>query len=246
MQNRGENSAHSSETAAVFTRTLAGLKRRGSGLLLVGPQPAMGRACERFLGESKTEPRYRLFVKTDGATCHEQQKCEEVGVGSNDENVKIIERTTHTRSTAAVSSTGYDGSNHGIGHSHDEESETTVVTSGSLARLGITISEAIDEFERKSDGLQSGELRVCFDSLVPLLGEHSDESVFRFLHILAARVRNVNGMIHIHLPTKMDSATVNTLAPVFDAIVEVSMAGGEPVHRWQLVRQDVTTDWLSL
>ncbi|GAA0200626.1 hypothetical protein ACFFQF_01175 [Haladaptatus pallidirubidus] len=245
MQNRGENSAHSSETAAIFTRTLAGLKRRGSGLLLVGPQPTMGKACERFLGESKTEPRYRLFVKTDGANSHAHEACNRVSLGSNDGNVKIIERATHTRS-ATVANTNHDGASHDIGHGSDDKSETTVLTSGSLARLGITISEAIDEFERESGGLQSGELRMCFDSLVPLLEEYNHEAVFRFLHILTARVRNVNGMAHFHLPTEMDSTTAIMLAPVFDAVVEVRTTGGEPVHRWQLVRQDVTTDWLSL
>ncbi len=232
MQNRGETSSYTSETAAIFTRALAGLKRRGSGLLLVGPQPAMQQACQRFLGESQTEPRQRLFVRTDG-DCHHAR---EVSAGEpSASSTKVIERTTHTRSATTVPTIN-----------HGDEPETTTVTSDSLPGLGIAISEAIEGFERERGELESGELRVCFDSLVPLLEDFGDEAVFRFLHILTARIRHVNGMAHFHLPAEMDSKIVRTLAPVFDAVVEVRTAGGEPQQRWQLVQQDVTTDWLSL
>ncbi|WP_435153599.1 DUF7504 family protein [Haladaptatus sp. DFWS20] len=246
MQYRGENSTSASETAAVFTRTLAGLKRRGSGLLLVGPQPAMDEACNRFLGESQTEPRQRLLVRTDGENHHTHAACAGLGSatdctsGSNDGTTKVIERVTHTRGAAMASNAGYEGAG------TDTEPETTVLTSRSLPRLGITISEVIDEFDRECGGLESGELRVCFDSLTPLLEEYDQESVFRFLHILTARIRHVNGMAHFHLPAEMDSTIINTLAPVFDAVVEVRTTGGLAEQRWQLVQQDVTTDWLSL
>ncbi|WP_227376640.1 DUF7504 family protein [Haladaptatus halobius] len=225
MECSGETSVHKPETAAVFTRTLAGLKRRGSGLLLIGPEPVMEQACGRFLGESETEPRRRVFVRTRGGHTHSH----EPSAGS----VKVVERATHTRSATAISSGGC-------------ETDTTVVTSTSLPSLGITISEAIDEFERESGGLASGELRVCFDSLTPLLEEHSRESVFRFLHVLTARIRNVRGMAHFHLPADMDSMVVRTLSPAFDAVVEVCATGEVAEQRWHLVRQDVTTGWLSL
>ncbi|WP_227354560.1 DUF7504 family protein [Haladaptatus salinisoli] len=225
MEHRGETSVHEPETAAVFTRTLAGLKRRGSGLLLIGPEPVMERACGRFLGESETEPRRRLFVRTRGghACLHEPSAG----------GVKVVERATHTRSATATQSGGCG-------------TDTTVVTSPSLPSLGIAIAEAIDEFERESGGLTSGELRVCFDSLTPLLEEHSRESVFRFLHVLTARIRNVNGMAHFHLPAEMDSTVVRALSPAFDAVVEVRAKGDVAEQRWHLVRQDVTTGWLSL
>ncbi|WP_458209045.1 DUF7504 family protein [Haladaptatus sp. NG-SE-30] len=209
----------------MFTRTLAGLKRRGSGLLLVGPEPTMDQACDRFLGESETEPRYQLFVRTDDDRSHSHQ--------SDNGGVKVVERTTYTRSASVTVDDG---------HSVD----TTVVTSRSLPKLGIAISEAIVEFERENGKLFPGELRVCFDSLTPLLEEYSNESVFRFLHILIARVRNVNGMAHFHLPMESNSTVVRTLSPVFDAVVEVRSTGGYPEQRWHLIQQDVTTDWLSL
>jgi len=37
-----------------------------------------------------------------------------------------------------------------------------------LSALGITISEAIHEFQQGLSGLATAELRVCFDSLRPL------------------------------------------------------------------------------
>lgn len=225
MGYRGETSVHEPETAAVFTRTLAGLKRRGSGLLMVGAEPVMKQACGRFLGESKTEPRRRLFVRTRGGHTHSHEL--------NSGSVKVVERATHTRSAAATSN-------------DEHEANTTVVTSTSLPSLGIAISEVVDEFERANGGLASGELRVCFDSLTPLLEEHSRESVFRFLHVLTARIRNVHGMAHFHLPAEIDSMVVRTLSPAFDAVVEVRATGRAAEQRWHLVRQDVTTNWLSL
>ncbi|WP_458188571.1 DUF7504 family protein [Haladaptatus sp. NG-WS-4] len=227
---RGETSAHTAEPAAVFTRTLAGLKRRGSGLLLVGADPTLTQACDRFLGESETDPRYRLFVRTDDNCTHSD--------AAASGRVKCIERATRTRSTAASTQPTAAKSTPPV--------DTTVLTKPSLSALGIAISDAIAEFEGESGGLQPGELRVCFDSLTPLFEEHTRESVFRFLHILTARVRNVNGMAHFHLPAEMESALVTDLAPIFDAIVEVRTAGGHAEQRWKLVQQDVTTDWLSL
>lgn len=229
MRARDENSAEIPETAAVFTRALAGLKRRGSNFLLVGPEPAMEQACERFLGDATAEPRRRLFVRTGGNCPHAYGMAN----ANNAVNVKVIEQATETRSTATVSNS-------------ENHVDKTVLDTESLATLGIEISKAIEEFEEEGGPLMSSELRVCFDSLTSLADEHDNETVFRFLHVLTGRIRNVNGMGHFHLPVEMDSTIVRTLLPVFDAAVEVRTTGGNVEQRWHLVRQDVTTEWLTL
>ncbi|EFW92442.1 hypothetical protein ZOD2009_09043 [Haladaptatus paucihalophilus DX253] len=225
MERRGENSSEARETAEIFTRELAELKRRGSGLLVVGTKPPMQRACERFLGDATETPRRRVFVRTDGERHHTH-------AGAH-EDTKFIEQVTDTRSTAAVSNVG-------------NRADTTVLRTQKLAPLGIEISGAIDEFERECGPLAPGELRVCFDSLTPLIEEHDPESVFRFLHVLIGRIKTVNGMGHFHLPAEMDSTIVRTLLPVFDAAVEVRVNGSNAEQRWHLVERDVTTEWLSL
>ncbi|GKZ13399.1 hypothetical protein HAL_12800 [Haladaptatus sp. T7] len=185
----------------------------------------MQRACERFLGDATETPRRRVFVRTDG-------ECHHTHAGAH-EDTKFIEQVTDTRSTAAVSNVG-------------NRADTTVLRTQKLAPLGIEISGAIDEFERECGPLAPGELRVCFDSLTPLIEEHDPESVFRFLHVLIGRIMTVNGMGHFHLPAEMDSTIVRTLLPVFDAAVEVRVNGSNAEQRWHLVERDVTTEWLSL
>lgn len=226
MEKCGENSSEARETAEIFTRALAELKRRGSGLLVVGTEPPMQRACERFLGDATATPRRRVFVRTDNG-------CHRVHAETDGSDAKVIKQAADTRSTAAASNV-------------NNRANTTVLRTQNLAPLGIEISGAIDEFERECGPLAPGELRVCFDSLTPIIEEHDPESVFRFLHVLIGRIKTVNGMGHFHLPAEMDSTIVRTLLPVFDAAVEVRMSGGDAEQRWHLVERDVTTEWLSL
>lgn len=120
------------------------------------------------------------------------------------------------------------------------------VTDESLPALDDAIVECIDEFRAVSGDLDPAELRVCVDSVVPLVEEHGAEAVFRFLRVLTARVRCDDGMGHFHLPTDVNSDLVRTLAPVFDAVVEVRCRKGYAEQRWHLQEQDVTTRWLSL
>ena len=147
--------------------------------------------------------------------------------------MKIIEQPTAVRSTSTTSST-------------ESLPDRTVLETDGLAELGIEISNAIDEFERESGALSSGELRVCLDSLTPLVETHDHESLFRFLHVLTGRIKTVNGMGHFHLPAEMDSRAVRTLLPVFDAAIELRMIGSDVEQRWHLVQRNVTTEWLSL
>lgn len=240
MDERGENSAETGETAVTFTRELARLKRRGCGLLLVGPEPAMHRACDRLLGDATAEPRRRVFVRTAGKAPQTHMPSDDattpkadITANANAGDVKIIEQPTAVRSTSTTSST----------RNHPDR---TVLETDGLAELGIEISNAIDEFERESGALSSGELRVCLDSLTSLVETHDHESLFRFLHVLTGRIKTVDGMGHFHLPAEMDSRVVRTLLPVFDAAIELRMIGSDVEQRWHLVQQNVTTEWLSL
>ncbi|GAA0674485.1 hypothetical protein ACFQDG_08130 [Natronoarchaeum mannanilyticum] len=81
-----------------------------------------------------------------------------------------------------------------------------------LSSLGIEISGFL------SDG---GETILCFHSLTDLL-DHSDlERAFRFLHVLAGRVRAADAVAHFHIdPTAHEPRDLNTLAALFDGVVE--------------------------
>lgn len=223
-----ESGAESDDTLA-FSRAMTVLKRRGSNILVVGQggTDAHVEACSRLVGEAR--PRRRLFVFTDSAQGLERR----LPPGEHDGgSVRVVDCTSAVRSAAATAAA-----------SSGPERETVALAD--LAALGEAINDSIEEFERHSGGFEPAELRVCVDSLRPLLAEHGDREVFRFLHALTDRVREARGMGHFHVPVARDEETARLLEPLFDAVVEVR-AGPTPEQRWHLRSRNITTDWLPL
>jgi len=118
--------------------------------------------------------------------------------------------------------------------------------SGDLSALGSEIVDGVDALEAAADGFEPAELRLCFDSLGPLFVDHDPERLFKLLHVVTSRVRQVDGMGHYHLRVDRDSDHVHLLEPLFDAVVEVRDADGGAEQRWHLRSSDVSTDWLEL
>lgn len=216
--------------AAAFSEFLGELKRRGSMLLLVGPaqHTALSRACSRLLGES-TETRRPLFVRTGSSNCaHDAAGSLSVAPG---EAAREIRYRTATRS-AAVAASG------------DGRLPARTVD-GDLDDLLSEMQTEIDAVRATAGELEPAELRVCVDSLDALLATHDDERVFRFLHGLSGSVRDAGAMCHVHLPADVDAEPVETLKPLFDAVVEIR-AVGRPQQRWHVPDEGFTTGWLSL
>lgn len=224
-----ESEQQTTETAA-FTRALAALKRRGSNLLVVGATSADTHtaACDRLLGDGHAD-RTRVFVTTDG-------NCGTHAEATRTADDHVVQYATTTRGATAVSSPSTSGP------SLDDAVSTVSVDD--LTSLGEAVSEVIES--AGGDGFTPAELRVCFDSLGPLLDEYDEQAMFRFLHALTSEVRSVHGMGHYHLPVSLDNRTVRTIRPLFDAVVEIRNQGGEAQQRWHLSEADITTAWLSL
>ncbi len=216
-----------------FTRSLAMLKRRGSNLLVVG-SPSVEtrrRACRRLLGDGIAATRRRLFVFTDRAYTHER-----LGTGPNTaETVRVVTRSSPTRSAAtAPVSTGTPLS--GIPRRH--------VVSDSLGSFAWAVEDELQSFRSQTGEFDSGELRLCFDSLGPLLSDHSVADTKRFVSVLGDRIRSVSGMAHYHIPAAPDDPVVAELTPAFDAVIELRQKNGEPRHRWTFTDRRLTSDWL--
>ena len=203
---------------ADFAQTLATLKREGSNILLVGTETAEAHAelCDRLSGEPEDGSRYRLFV-TD--------KREPTGAEASGDAVRTI-----AYSGLELTATG--------------DAELSGRTP--LGTLGIEVIEAVNAFEDDADGLEPSQLRVCIDSLVPLLEEHSAEKVFRLLHMTTSRVANVQGMGHYHLPLERDHEAVHLFEPLFDAVVEIRADDDAYEQRWELRDGETSTDWLPV
>ncbi|MEY7847699.1 hypothetical protein AB7C87_00630 [Natrarchaeobius sp. A-rgal3] len=204
---------------ATFAQTLNTLKHTGSNLLLVGSGAgAHDAACRRLRGESGHDSRYRVFV-TDDVNC-----CRHAHDGEN-------------ATTAIVEYSGSPSSDPG-----DDGADGD----GSLGHLVADVIDSIDEFDDDADGLEPSELRVCIDSLVPLLHRYDTEDVFRFVHVTTARVEQARGMGHYHLPVSRDHDAVTLLEPMFDAVVELRTRENVHEQQWHLRDRTTTTDWVQL
>lgn len=231
----GSGNSDYEETTALV-QELDALKQRGSNLLVVGSRmpDAHETACWQFLGETSTEARRRLFVLAD--SCRPVSERPPFATTDPD-NHAIVRYDATSRSAAATSPNPATTPN--------TASIPERAAEGDLGRLGISISEAIAEFEATSGGLSPAELRLCFDSLTPLVSEHDPETLFRFLHLLTHRVRSVGGMGHYHLTTDRSNRTVALLEPLFDAVIELCLRDGVLYQRWYLHDGGLTTGWLQ-
>lgn len=215
--------------ASPFAQALGALKRRGSNVLVVGTGSAVAHecACSRLLGDANDEPRYRLLVVTERPRCTNHSSH---AVCTADVTTRVVSREE----------TSPDDPN------ETDSPDARVVGTDLLSQLGMVVIEQITAFDDDAGGLEASELRVCVDSLVPLLAQHGPENVFRMLHVMTSRVRQVSGMGHYHLPIEPDHDVVNLLEPLFDATVEVRTRDGQPEQRWHLRDRRTSSEWLSL
>lgn len=115
------------------------------------------------------------------------------------------------------SATEATGATSGIRHPIDTLSLATVPSATDLAGIGLTVSDYLSDWH--GDG---NRIVVCFDSLTPIVDQVPPELAFRFIHTLTAQFRRVDALAHFHLdPDAHDEATVKTLLPLFDAVIEV-------------------------
>jgi len=203
---------------SAFSQALATLKRTGSNIVVVGePDEAAHEAvCRRLLGADA--PRTRLTVRTDGdVTCGWRPPGDEAG-------------ETHLVTYGDVG----------------DEAPGTTVSSDLLGPLGQAVADEIDALTSDGESLEPAEFRVCVDALGPLFSEHDPETVFRLVHVVTARVRDVKGMGHFHLRVDPEDDHVKLLEPLFDAVVEVRSEEGQQQHRWRLLDQDIDSQWIDL
>ena len=219
-------------TATTFARTLSDLKQNGCNLLVVGGdhEPTRSNACQRLLGRGGPKPRRRIVVAADTSVEAVYDRLPTNSVSPGDDRDTIIDWETPVRSVSA--STSVDLSS----------VESTTVRADDLTRLGIEIHE------RVVDGpeYEPGQLRLCFDSLVPLVSRCDTETVFRFLHLVTGSIDRSRAMGHYHLPVSRNAESVRTLEPLFDAVVELRTEAGRPQQRWHIPEKALTTDWLSV
>jgi len=218
-----------------FAHALATLKEQGSALLVVGsvPEEMFAEASATMLGDPSADPpRRRLVVAPGPSRNNAIRRLRETGPLSS-EYARLITRGEEARSAAA-------------GRRLDQITPRTHVVDGSIADLGTTIAEVIEEFDLFAGGLDAAEFRMAFDCLPTLLSAYGRETAFRFLHVVVAQARAVSGLVHFRLPRDLDTEVVDLFRPLFDATVELRIDGGGLDQRWHFRDRDLTSDWLPL
>jgi hypothetical protein len=82
----------------------------------------------------------------------------------------------------------------------------------SLSTLGQTLSRVLQEHEQSE-----GKISFEFDILSELLTTFDLQQVFRFLHVLTARLEKANALSHFFAnPGVQSESSINVLDPVFD------------------------------
>ncbi len=118
---------------------------------------------------------------------------------------------------------------------------TTVA--GDLTALRDAVVEAIIDADRSAGGLEPADLRLCVDSLRPVVEAGETEAV---LEPICEAVADVSGMAHYLLPVSLDSNEVRTVQSLFDAVVELRVGTAGPEQRWHLADSGYTTRWFGL
>ncbi|WP_264556142.1 DUF7504 family protein [Halocatena marina] len=208
----GEN-----ETRA-FARSLSALKQRGCNLLIAGPvrDGTHLELSRQLMGTADAESRWRLVVATDsygvGTRCSET---------TDADTYRVIDHRPAMRS-AAISANA-----------------SSPLDVSALEREMLS---AIDDFDVAAEGLSPGELRVCVDSLRPLVDMYGTNGIESFLDTVTERIGETNGMGHFHLPVELECEVVSELMPQFDILIELRPGK----HRWHLTEDDILTDWLPV
>lgn len=235
MQPNSENGGRQRDEAERFSTYLSELKNRGSALLVVGelPRDSYSPFCENILGDPSSGPRCRLHVTTYENASNTRIR-DPISASATPISSAHVVSTFSARSAAKASAAAM------------ETDAVTHVEGEDLPGLGIAISQEIKKFDEERRELQPAELRLCFDSLRPLLEEYEEQQVFRFLDLVTNRIRSKSGMGHFHLPIDSDDRLVHTFAELFDAVIELDTRDGELCQCWNIRDKNLTSGWISV
>lgn len=215
---------------------LSELKRRGSVSLVVGsvPHESYVRVSRCMLGESDGGRRRRRLLVVP-----EQDRESAVRrlrpTGPLDGTHAAVVACNGTARGAAAGATPA-----------DEDRPSVRRVDGGLDDLGVAITDVVEQFEAASGGLAPAELRVGVDPLPDRLAAGATPATFGFLHAFTHQVRRADGMGHVRLARERDDPAVRTLAPLFDALLELRLDGRRLEQRWHLQDRDVVSDWIEV
>lgn len=212
--------------ATAFARRLGELKETGGLLLVTGlDEGSQSTVSKRLLGDPGA--RRHVFVLQG----RERSILDERLPDSADlDESQIVERTDALYRSAASE----------IGSAAPITEPTPEDLDGLLAEIESAVAGVID---RAGGSVTPGELRICLDSLDPIVDGHARTDADRFLADLKNIATNERAMVHAVLPHPGVPESHGWLHDTFDAVVETRWSDGEAMERWRLPADDLQTAW---
>lgn len=91
----------------------------------------------------------------------------------------------------------------------------------------------------------AGTVRVCFDSLRPLVDELPQSALVEFLQSIRESARATDAVVHLHLPAAVE-AVPSELFDAADAVVELTGQGHTTYQQWHFPEADETSEWVKI
>ncbi|TAJ43403.1 RAD55 family ATPase [Methanofollis fontis] len=188
--------------------------RPGSNILLLAPPFADAERLAYFLTEPGDSD-YTIVISTD-------QDAQDIVASYNlpdsaSHRLWIIDCITKTMTPTVP----------------DEEQVKFVGSPVDLTGMGIKFTKILDAIQRTESANATipgtPRIRVCINSLSSFLVYTKLESIYRFFHILSARIRRMNGIaVYILNPEGVDEKTLSTLKQLMNGLIEVKEDENDP------------------
>lgn len=88
-------------------------------------------------------------------------------------------------------------------------------------------------------------VRVCFDSLRPLIDTTDRPQLVSFLDTVRAAALETEAIVHFHLPAMVE-AVPSSLFETVDAVVELNGRGHATYQQWHLPESGETSEWVEI
>lgn len=210
--------------------TLKRLKQTGGNVLVTGavPDELTDVASANLLGDPE-RGRQHLFALLDRDATTVSDR-----LGSpNPAAARVVEYASLSRSAA---------SSHPSADSDDGVADEPT----DLAEFETAVKANIEALAASGVVCEPGELRLCVDSLRPVLEERDADGAAAFLEPICNSVRNASGLAHYVVPIDREEPAVRALESLFDATIELRVGTAGPQQRWHLHESEYTTDWFVL
>jgi len=216
-------------------------KLTGCNILLAGdvPDSILTNMSASLLGDPTLQARTRVFGLFDRSEQTVHDRLDHAGYGRTP--TQVVTTSAFARSKCHAQPDGGDAPD--LPYVPDRSLNVSNVETDALAPVYATL---VDQINTANSNYSASELRVCIDSLRPVLDTYPEETVAEFLDDLTHEIDDRRGMGHFVLPVAHDSEAVEQIKQHFDIIAPLRVEDGTPEQKWVFPNEGRTSDWFEL